>query len=296
MGRGPGGLLYQVKGVMEHNRDGAGLTQDRRLSNLKDLIETIYQKYKLDDIHQLRTKHVDFYAQDLKTRTMNPHSMRVKMSDVRWLAEKIGKQNIVARDNAIYGFPEDSRKQDTDQAWPEDKYREVQGRMEDERVAFVMRGARYLGLRLEEVSKVRPQDIDWTKNVVHLKRGTKGGRYRYVMLVTPEARAWAHELGRQVPARDRGIIPPQYTERSWKSHVQREIRKAGGGRANGLRLHGLRHTFAQDLYQRLCGSLPPIKGGKPSREVHQKACKTVSKVLGHNRWRITETYVGKLSE
>lgn len=294
MGRGPGGLLYQVKGVMEHNRDGAGLTQDRRLSNLRDLIETVYQKYKLDDIHQLRTKHVDHFVQDLKTRTLNPHSMRVKMSDVRWLAEKIGKQNIVARDNAIYGFPEDSRKQDIDQAWPEDKYREVQGRMEDERVAFVMRGARYLGLRLEEVSKVRPQDIDWTKNVVHLKRGTKGGRYRYVMLITPEARSWAHELARQVPARDRGIIPQQYTERSWKSHVQREIRHAGGGRANGLRLHGLRHAFAQDLYQRLSGSLPPIKGGKPTREVHQKACKTVSKVLGHNRWGITETYVGNL--
>lgn len=115
--------------------------------------------------------------------------------------------------------------------------------------------ARYLGLRLEEVSKVRPQDIDWTRNVDHLKRGTKGGRYRYVMLVTPEARAWAHELARQVPARDRGIIPSQYMERSWKSHVQREIRKAGGGRANGLR-----HTFAQDALPAPERIAPPDQG------------------------------------
>jgi hypothetical protein len=44
----------------------------------------------------------------------------------------------------------------------------------------------------------------------------------------------------------------------------------------------------------MSGSLPPITGGKPAREVHVKACKTVSKVLGHNRWRITEMYVEAL--
>jgi integrase len=296
MGQGPGVLVYQVKGLMQHNRDGAGLTQDRRLSNLTDLVKTVYTQFKIADLHQLRTKHIEFYAQNLKTRAMAPHSMRVKMSDVRWLAEKIGKQNIVARDNSPYDFPEDSREPKTNQAWPDDKYREVLGKITDREVAFVMQGARALGVRLEEVSKIRPQDIDWQRNVIHLKRGTKGGRYRFIRLVTPGARAWAKELPRYCPKFDKGIIPERYTERSWKSHVQREIRTAGGGRAMGLRFHGLRHAMAQDVYRKLTGVEPPIAGGKPNPDQHRKACKIISKILGHNRWEITETYVGKLAK
>lgn len=294
MGRGPGGLFYQVKGIMMHNQDGAGATQDRRLGNLKDLVETIYVKYKLDDIHQLRTKHVDYYAAQLAARPIHPHSMRVTMSDVRWLAQKIGKQNIVARGNDGYGFPEDSRKQTEDQAWPEEKYKTVLGDVHDERVAFAMRGARHLGLRLEEASKLRPMDVDWKANVVHLKRGTKGGRYRYLRLVTPEARAWARDLPRVARGRDKGIMPVTQRERSWKSHVQRQLRGVGAGRKAGLKFHGLRHSFAQELYTKVSGYLPPIKGGKPPKDVHIRACKIVAKVLGHNRWKITETYVGGL--
>lgn len=291
---GPGGLLYQVKGLMMHNQDGSGLTQDKRLSTLSDFIRTIYEKFKLQDIHQLRTKHVLHYVENLKARAVEPHTMAGKMSDVRWLAEKIGKRNIVERENAAYEFPKDSRKLESDQAWPDEKYREILAKVEveDRLVAFAMRGARHLGLRLEEVSLVRP--IDLAGHIVHLRRGTKGGRYRFVELKSPEARAWAEDLVRLAPAKSAGIIPSKYRLKSWESHVQRTLREAGAGRKVGLRFHGLRHTFAQELYRKLASVAPPIAGGRPDSELHRKSCTTIAKVLGHNRWKISEMYVGGL--
>lgn len=293
MGRGPGGLIYQVKGIMMRNRDGAGLTQDRRLEHLSEFVRTIYEKYKLDDIRQLRTKHVDYFASKLRERSIHPHSMRVRMAAVRWIAEKIGKPNIVARENAAYGFAEDVRELRKDQAWPDDKVREVLAKLGDARVALSVRGARHLGLRLEEASLVRPRDADLAAGILHLRRGTKGGRYRYVRLATPEARAWAQELARMCAA-DRCVIPESFRLDSWKSHVARELRKAGAGAKAGLRFHGLRHSFAQDVYRSVAKCEAPIKGGRPDPETHRRACKVVSKILGHNRWKIAEMYVGGL--
>jgi integrase len=290
-GRGPGGLLYHVKGIMMRNHDGSGGTQDKRLSTLSDFIRTIYEKFKLQDVHQIRTTHVLHYVENLKTRAIDPHSMLCKMADVRWLAEKIGKANIVERENAAYDFPKDSRKLTTDQAWPDEKYREILAKIAPDAplVALAMRGARHLGLRLEEASLVRPMDL--AGHIVHLRRGTKGGRYRYVELKTPEARAWAQDLDRLAPSKTAGIIPLKY---KLKSHVERTLREAGAGRKVGLRFHGLRHSFAQELYRKLAGCAPPIAGGKPDPAVHKQACKTIAKVLGHNRWKIAEMYVGGL--
>ena len=62
----------------------------------------------------------------------------------------------------------------------------------------------------------------------------------------------------------------------------------------GLRFHGLRHAIAQDLYRKLAGVEPPFACGTPTSDQHRKACKIISKILGHNRWEITENYVGKL--
>ncbi|MGK5017360.1 phage integrase N-terminal domain-containing protein [Janthinobacterium sp. HLS12-2] len=98
-------LNYQLKQLCHRNRDGSFATQaDReRLLNLcaNDLAERGFQHMSVDS---LKPKHVAALLDKWKQDGVSTGTIKNRMSALRWWAEKIGKENIIARSNGEYGI------------------------------------------------------------------------------------------------------------------------------------------------------------------------------------------------
>jgi integrase len=121
---------------------------------------------------------------------------------------------------------------------------------------------------------------------VWIKRGTKGGRHRYVTVTTPEQRATIGFVRRLTPGLQDCLVPKDELKYSrWRQRVYKELRAVGIFRASGSTFHDLRRTFADRELKRLIG-----KGHTP-----EQAAKIVSKELGHNRVEILKAYTNIVS-
>jgi hypothetical protein len=52
----------------------------------------------------IRSKHIEHLVDRWHADGISPGTFKNRMSALRWLAEKIDKQNIVARENSTYGI------------------------------------------------------------------------------------------------------------------------------------------------------------------------------------------------
>ena len=52
----------------------------------------------------LKPKHVEGFVERWKMECLAAGTIRNRMAELRWWAEKIGRQNVVARDNNRYGI------------------------------------------------------------------------------------------------------------------------------------------------------------------------------------------------
>jgi hypothetical protein len=64
--------------------------------------------------------------------------------------------------------------------------------------------------------------------------------------------------------------------------------------ALGITGHGLRHEYANDLYEKETGVMPPLRGGTVvDRPLDRDARLKIAQELGHGRIQIVGTYCGK---
>jgi hypothetical protein len=141
--------------------------------------------------------------------------------------------------------------------------------------------ARYLGLRFEEAALLRPwKDLQGSR--VWIKRGTKGGRPRYLYLHNREQAA-ALRLARNLCAKDRGLIPREFaTYEQWRQHVYQVLRPAGLSRESGTTFHDLRRSFVRDRMDYLTGA----RGLKS-----WQAATIVAREVGHHRIEVLRWYL-----
>ena len=53
----------------------------------------------------LKPKHVDALVERWKAESLSAGTIKNRMTELRWWAEKIAKQNVIAKDNDQYGIP-----------------------------------------------------------------------------------------------------------------------------------------------------------------------------------------------
>jgi hypothetical protein len=98
-------LNYQLKQLSLRNRDGSFATQADRERLLflfaNQLNEAGYQHMRADS---LRPKHVEALLSRWKDEAIGTGAIKNRMSALRWWAEKVGKENVVARSNRAYGI------------------------------------------------------------------------------------------------------------------------------------------------------------------------------------------------
>ncbi len=280
-------------GQCQRNRDGSFATQHDRES----ILTLIANQLDEDGFRHLRatgvrSKHVEHLVERWHAEEISAGTFKNRMSALRWLAEKIDKQNIVARDNAAYGIAE--RRHVTNVSKAQELDADKLAAVTDPYTALSLRLQEAFGLRREESIKLRPAWAD-RGDVLHLKSSwTKGGKERDIPIRTEAQRELLQEAKELAGA---GSLIP--AEMSYKDQLNRF--KAQTAQAGIDRVHGLRHHYvAQAHYAELTGWKAPAAGGPTAKQlsadqkvIDRQARLTISRELGHEREQITAIYLGR---
>ena len=277
--------------MLKRNKDGSYSTQAARHTILMQAANRLRELGFVNLSGQsLKTKHVDALVKSWLEENLSSGTIKNRLSHIRWWAEKINKQNIVARDNTHYGI--ENRRYVTNK----DKSTSIEGKLakiKDPLVVASLRLQEAFGLRREESIKFQPRWAD-LGDKIHLKdTWCKGGRPREVPITSNEQRELLDELKKMVGSGS--LIPPD------KRYIDQLNRFRGLCQRAGIEnVHGLRHAYAQKRYKDLTGRDCPNKGGLKSKELSEsqkkenmKARLTISRELGHNREEITAVYLGR---
>jgi integrase len=285
-------LNRDFKLMCQRNRDGSFATQHDRERLLTMVANQLHEDgFKNLRAQGIRTKHIEHLVSRWQAEGASTGTMKNRMSALRWMAEKIGKENIVARDNAAYGIAD--RRYVTNVS----KARELdQGKLDkvsDPYTAMSLRLQEAFGLRREESIKIQPGWADRGDMLVLKSTWTKGGKEREIPIIKETQR----ELLNQAKAlADKGSLIP--VEMSYIDQLNRF--KAQTAFAGIDRVHGFRHAYAQARYAELTGWKAPAAGGPTSKQlspeqkaIDRQARLTISRELGHEREQITAVYLGR---
>jgi Phage integrase, N-terminal/Integrase len=185
-------LEYELKGICRHNRDGSRTTQAQREDRLLQMARDLNG---LGSRHMaarsLKPKHVEALVAKWQSDGLSVGTIKNRMSDVRWWAEKIGKPEVVARSNDHYGI--DRRVYVTNESKARQLDDEKVAAVSDPHVAMSLRLQEAFGLRREEAMKLQPATADHGDRLERAPSWCKGGRGREVPIRTPEQRALLDE-------------------------------------------------------------------------------------------------------
>lgn len=292
MKQGKINLERELMRLCDRNRDGSFSTQAAR----RDILSQVARQLKDLGIYNLspqglKPKHVEALLKHWRDEGKSAGTIKNRMTHLRWWAEKVNKQNVIARDNSHYGI--DRRKYVTNESKARDISPEMLDRVKDEYLRSSLELQKLFGLRREECIKFNPRFADQGDRIVLKASWTKGGKSREVPIrnqAQREALDRAH-----IVAKAGSLIP------SDKKYVEQLYRYEGMVKQLGLdKLHGLRHAYAQQRYLEMTGRACPACGGKVSKEltVDEKALDrevrlTISRELGHEREEVTAVYLGR---
>ena len=285
-------LNYQLKNLCKANRDGSYTTQATR-SRILDLIANQLHElgYKHMQARSLKPKHVDALVALWKDQSLSVGTFKNRLSALRWWANKVGKANIIARDNSAYGI---GNRRYVGEASKAQLLHETQLKeVSDPYTRLSLRLQSAFGLRREEAIKFSPNYAIKDDHIKLKPTWTKGGRTRTVPIRNDEQRQVLEDV-RQL-ARGGALIPPDRNYAEQRNRYDRQVRTAGIRNP-----HGLRHAYAQRRYEELTGWKAPLDGGPnhstlsaDQRALDEKARAVISGELGHNRSAITRTYLGR---
>ncbi len=285
-------LNYQLKQLCRRNRDGSFATQRDR-ERVLDLVANQLRElgYRQMAAASLKPKHVQSLIGRWQAEGLAVGTIKNRMVQLRWWTEKIGKQNIVARDNEHYGIG--NRQYVTNL----DKARQLTAgelaRIADPYTAMSLRLQAAVGLRRGESIKIRPEWADRGDRLVLKDSWTKGGRAREIPIRNASQRG-VLDAARLLAGRG-SLIPAEqrYVEQLRRFEYQCAV-------AGVHRVHGHRHQYAQTRYRELTGWPAPAAGGPRLREltpaqrtIDHEARLAISAELGHEREQITATYLGR---
>jgi hypothetical protein len=239
----------------------------------------------------LKPKHVEALVNRWQAEVLSVGTIKNRMTVLRWWAQKVGRQNVIARQNDHYGIPERTF------VSTESKARQVDGaaleRVGDVHVRMSLELQQAFGLRREEAIKFQPSYADQGDHLVLKDSWTKGGKAREIPVRCAAQRAVldrAHRLA------GRGSLIP--AERNYRQQLR--VYERHTANAGLSRLHGLRHAYAQGRYEELTGWKAPAAGGPTSsslardqRAIDREARLVISRELGHEREQITTVYLGR---
>lgn len=285
-------LNYELKQLCHRNRDGSYATQRDR-ARVLDLVAN--QLPELGFRHlaaaSLKPKHVEGLVERWKAEGLAVGTIKNRMSELRWWAEKVGKQNVIAKDNDHYGIGH--RQYVTNVSKARELTAGDVSRITDPHTRMSLQLQAAFGLRRGESIKIQPEWADRRDRLALKDSWTKGGRAREIPIRNQEQRQ-VLDAAKQLAGRDSLI----QADRNYVEQLRRfEFQCANAGIH---RVHGYRHQYAQTRYREITGWAAPAAGGPRSwaltaaqKAIDRAARLTISRELGHEREQITAVYLGR---
>lgn len=285
-------LNYQLKQLCHRNRDGSYATQAKRMHHLMLIANQLDALgFRGMNARTLKPKHVQALVKDWLAQQLSVGTIKNRMAVLRWWAQKVDKQNVMARSNDHYGIP--NRQFVTNGSKAKLVGAPDLEKIRDPYVRMSLELQQAFGLRREEAIKFNPGYADRGDHITLKASWTKGGKERDVPVRSDEQRAVLDRARRL--AAGGSLIP------SDRNYVQ-QLRAYERHTANaGLsKMHGLRHAYAQQRYEEMTGWKAPAAGGPVTRSlspgqkvIDRHARQTISRELGHEREQITSVYLGR---
>ncbi|OEH66810.1 MAG: integrase, partial [Psychrobacter sp. B29-1] len=243
----------------------------------------------------IKGRHVNALIRRWKLDGVSIGTIKNRMANLRWLAEKIGKSDMI-KTNATYGIENREYITNTDKSLRTDN---IPLEKLSPHVRQSVELQQQFGLRREEAMKFSPEYAlggydPYSAEVLRIKPSwAKGGRYREIPIISDAQRDAL--MAALTIAGDGSLIPPERSYKEHLGHFERETAAIGLGQT-----HGLRHLYAQNRYRELVGIDCPAVGGVIDLTEEQKALdagarQTISNELGHNRLSVTGIYLGSWS-
>ncbi len=253
-------LNHDFKELCRHNRDGSYATQADR-AHILDLVANQLHEMGVRGLRAqgFKPRHVQLLVARWLAEQLAPGTIKNRMSQLRWLAQKIGKDNIVERTNAAYGIPDRVYVTNISKAKALGREQLESIRTPCARMSLRLQAA--FGLRREASIKIVPAWADRGDTLVLKASWNKGGREIRIPIRTPEQRQLLDEA--KALAKGKSLVAPGYaTYRDYLQHFRYEC-----GRVGIHAFHGHRHLYAQARYQEMTGWACPARGGPTSRQL-----------------------------
>ena len=285
-------LNYELKQLCARNRDGSFATQADRERILTLVANQLREMGFVNmQAQSLKPKHVEKLVERWTAEELSTGTVKNRMTELRWWAEKIGKANVVAKSNDVYGIAD--RRYVTNVSKARDLTSGDLAKITDPYTRASLQLQAAFGLRREESLKIQPGWADRGDTLVLKDSWTKGGRSREIPIRTAEQR---RVLDEAKGIAGRGSLIPG--DRSYVQQLRRFEYQCD--RAGIHRVHGHRHQYAQERYHELAGWPAPAACGPRSKEltreqklIDRDARLTISRELGHEREQVTAVYCGR---
>jgi len=284
-------LNYQLKQLCRRNRDGSYRTQADRERQLTLIANQLHALgYRKMNAQSLKPKHVEALVKHWQGEELSTGAIKNRLSVIRWWAQKVDRQNVVARSNDHYGIPE--RQFVTNVSKARTLTAPDLEPVRDAHVRMSLELQQAFGLRREEAIKFQPRYADRGDHLELKASWTKGGKARVIPVRTEAQRAVLDRARRL--AGNGSLIPSSRNYRQQLRIYERHTANAGLSK-----MHGLRHAYAQSRYAELTGWLAPAAGGPTvkaltpdQKAIDQQARLTISQELGHERAQVVGIYLG----
>lgn len=179
------------------NKKGSHLTIDARKLTYEDFARAMFQKnYQIETTGQIRTKHLQIYAEVLLTRNLSPRTIDNKLGHLRTALRYAGKGAMLKEpaiiNKALRG--KGGSRVGSKTAMSNERYEYFKSRVQARNpgAALVMEMQRALGLRINEavqgacVDQLEAWAIELKSNRVGIQRGAKTGRARVANIAVVE--------------------------------------------------------------------------------------------------------------
>ena len=284
-------------------KDVGALTKKARALLLFQVIEELSQAgYHLRTLQSLDQRHITALLHGWLDRGLSSSTLQNRLCGLRWIVGVLGKGGMI-RHPSYYGLPEERLRRTyvaaTDKSWSSrvDDFQALIGKAAelDQWVGMHLQLMHQFGLRMNESIMIRPRE-SWVGQTLKIEEGTKGGRTRVVDVRT-DAQVEALKKATEFSKMDRkgGLVPPDKTPAQARRRIYYVCSKVGITRSQlEITPHGLRHQYANDLYQEISGTPSVVRGSSRilDAEAEAKARAAVSRELGHKRLSITGAYTG----
>lgn len=285
-------LNYQLKQICRRNRDGSYRTQadrERQLTLIANQLRAL--GYRKMNAQSLKPKHVEALVKHWQEGDLSVGAIKNRLTVIRWWAQKVNRQNVVARSNDHYGIPD--RQFVTNLSKAQTVTAPDLEKVRDQHVRMSLELQQAFGLRREEAMKFQPSFADRGDHIALKESWTKGGKSRVIPLRNEAQRAVLNRAG--LLAGRGSLIPSSRNYRQQLRIYERHTANAGLSK-----MHGLRHAYAQQRYRELTGWLAPAAGGPTvkaltyeQKTIDRQARLTISQELGHEREQITSIYLSR---